>query len=97
MTSVYGAMHSELAQAMRLLAKLSYILGDLPEVRYFVLIKNTTCTYTYIGLNQNCQPDILEDYFFLLSILITLKKNNVDLHYLKYFFWFLYKQPNFRR
>ncbi|PAV89519.1 hypothetical protein WR25_22097 isoform G [Diploscapter pachys] len=74
MTSVYGAMHSELAQAMRLLAKLSYILGDLPEVRYFALIKNTTCTYTCIGLNQNCQPDILKYYFFFLSILIMLKK-----------------------
>uniref|UniRef100_A0A1I7XLQ1 Clustered mitochondria protein homolog n=1 Tax=Heterorhabditis bacteriophora TaxID=37862 RepID=A0A1I7XLQ1_HETBA len=31
MTSVYGAMHSELAQAMRMLARLSYILGDPAE------------------------------------------------------------------
>ncbi|VDL68812.1 unnamed protein product [Nippostrongylus brasiliensis] len=31
MTSVYGAMHSELAQALRLLARLSYILGDPTE------------------------------------------------------------------
>ncbi|VDM65114.1 unnamed protein product [Strongylus vulgaris] len=31
MTSVYGAMHSELAQALRLLARLSYILGDPAE------------------------------------------------------------------
>ena len=28
MSSVYGAMHPELAQALRLLARLSYILGD---------------------------------------------------------------------
>ncbi|KAK6037425.1 hypothetical protein COOONC_25070, partial [Cooperia oncophora] len=31
MTSVYGALHSELAQALRLLARLSYILGDPTE------------------------------------------------------------------
>lgn len=31
MTSVYGAMHSELALALRLLARLSYILGDPAE------------------------------------------------------------------
>ncbi|KJH46399.1 hypothetical protein DICVIV_07522 [Dictyocaulus viviparus] len=31
MTSVYGAMHSELAQALRLLARLAYILGDPAE------------------------------------------------------------------
>ncbi|GMT19885.1 hypothetical protein PFISCL1PPCAC_11182 [Pristionchus fissidentatus] len=31
MTSVYGAMHGELAQALRTLARLSYILGDPAE------------------------------------------------------------------
>ncbi|KAJ1373937.1 hypothetical protein KIN20_036498 [Parelaphostrongylus tenuis] len=31
MSSVYGSMHGELAQALRLLARLAYILGDLAE------------------------------------------------------------------
>ena len=35
MTSVYGAMHPELAQALRSLARLSYILGELRVVMYF--------------------------------------------------------------
>lgn len=31
MNSVYGAVHSDMAQCMRLLARLSYILGDPSE------------------------------------------------------------------
>ncbi|VDM62406.1 unnamed protein product [Angiostrongylus costaricensis] len=31
MSSVYGSMHGELAQALRMLARLAYILGDLAE------------------------------------------------------------------
>lgn len=34
MTSVYGAMHGELAQALRSLARLSYILGKDQLVSY---------------------------------------------------------------
>ncbi|CAI4229017.1 unnamed protein product [Auanema sp. JU1783] len=31
MTSIYGALHSDLAQALRTLARISYIMGDIPE------------------------------------------------------------------
>lgn len=39
MTSVYGAMHLELAQALRSLARLSYILGEGPfELSFTALV-----------------------------------------------------------
>ena len=33
LNNVYGAMHSEIAACLRLLARLNYIMGDYPEVR----------------------------------------------------------------
>lgn len=32
LNNVYGAMHSEIAACLRLLARLNYIMGDYPEV-----------------------------------------------------------------
>jgi protein TIF31 len=61
LNSVYGAMHAEIAQCMRLLARLAYILGDAQEA----LAHQTKATQMSERCNGIDAPQTINEYISL--------------------------------